>query len=124
MQNETNLETLAPSDRLVPVLAERLGASACAAAVFGEPIERDGVTIVPVARVRYGFGGGGGAGPDGRGAGSGGGGGAMSSPAGFIEIRGDTARFRPIAAGKKLLLSAVAGAVAGMLIARVLSRTP
>ncbi len=40
-------------------LAERLGATAAASAVFGTPVERNGVTVIPVARVRWGFGGGG-----------------------------------------------------------------
>ena len=43
-------------------LAERLGASASASSVFGEPVERDGVTVIPVARVRWGVGGGSGRG--------------------------------------------------------------
>ena len=38
-------------------LAESLGANAAASAVFGTPVERDGVTVIPVARVRWGFGG-------------------------------------------------------------------
>src|SRR5450830_152164 len=43
-------------------LAERLGAGAAASAVFGTPVERDGVTVIPVARLRWGFGGGSGRG--------------------------------------------------------------
>jgi uncharacterized spore protein YtfJ len=39
-------------------LAEKLGITANARAVYGEPVERDGLTIIPVAQVRYGFGGG------------------------------------------------------------------
>jgi uncharacterized spore protein YtfJ len=41
-------------------LAERLGLSASAKTVFAEPVQREGVTVIPVAKVRYGSGGGGG----------------------------------------------------------------
>lgn len=43
--------------------------------VFVDPYEKDGATLVPVARVRGGAGGGGGEGPPGEGKGAGGGGG-------------------------------------------------
>ena len=55
-------EADAADDRLIK-LVESLGGTASAKAVFGEPVERDGVTVVPVARVRFGVGGGGGRGP-------------------------------------------------------------
>lgn len=75
-------------DRLAG-LAERLGATAGASAVFGAPVEQDGVTVVPVARARWGVGGGSGRGKgkkggDERGAGLGGG--VDASPVGFIEL--------------------------------------
>jgi len=97
-----------PPVRLVERLADRLGSSAHATAVFGEPIERGGVTVIPVAKARWGFGGGGGRPlaraaeaaderPGGReGEGSGGGGGVAVVPVGFIEVRDDGARFRRI----------------------------
>jgi hypothetical protein len=40
-------------DGFVERMAERIGAKASVRAVFGEPIERDGITVVPVARVRW-----------------------------------------------------------------------
>jgi hypothetical protein len=65
-------------------------------AVFGEPIERDGVTVIPVARVSLGFGVG--AGTRQResqiGDGGGGGGGAAAVPLGYIEIKDGTAQFK------------------------------
>jgi uncharacterized spore protein YtfJ len=84
------------SSRIVERLAELVGGSAGASKVFGDAVERDGVTIVPVGRASWGFGGG--AGKDqGTGAtGSGGGGGAIVRPLGFIEIRDGGARFRRI----------------------------
>lgn len=90
-------------DRLV----ESLGGSASASAVFGEPVERDGVTVVPVARVRYGVGGGGGRGAgrkkkhhaDGaeQEVGYGHGGGVQAAPVGYIEISGGKADYKRIA---------------------------
>jgi hypothetical protein len=42
------------ASRLVEELIERVGGRAGTQAVFSEPIERDGLTVVPVARVRWG----------------------------------------------------------------------
>jgi uncharacterized spore protein YtfJ len=85
---------------------ESLGGTASARAVFGEPVEKDGVTIVPVARVRYGGGGGGGRGPgrkktgdagDADQVGFGHGGGVQAAPVGYIELSGGQATYRRIA---------------------------
>lgn len=104
-------------DGFVERMAERVGGKASVRAVFGEPIERDGITVIPVAKVRWGFGGGAGRGPiamgpgiDGQdapeislsddvrqsGAGTGGGGGVTADPIGYLEIEPDGANFRPI----------------------------
>ena len=58
--------------------------------VFGEPLERGGVTIVPVATVR----GGGGGGGDSQGNG-GGGFGIAAAPAGVYVLRGDRVEWKP-----------------------------
>lgn len=60
---------------------------------YGDPIQVEGVTIVPVALVQYGFGGGD-AGETAAGAGGGGGGG-MSIPIGAYVKSGGTVRFDP-----------------------------
>jgi len=60
---------------------------------YGDPIQVEGVTIVPVALVQYGFGGGG-DGDTAAGAGGGGGGG-MSIPIGAYVKSGGTVRFDP-----------------------------
>jgi uncharacterized spore protein YtfJ len=92
-------------------LAEKLGATARAARIFGEPVERDGVTVIPVATARWGLGGGGGRkGLVARGEGMGGGGGVVVRPAGYIEIRGGGARYRPIVDPKVLIGAGIAGA--------------
>jgi uncharacterized spore protein YtfJ len=110
-----------PIDGFVERMAERIGAKATVKAVFGEPIERDGFTVIPVAKVRWGFGGGAGSGPAGPGfgagattglgsesdeataaagvtpgSGSGGGGGMTADPVGYLEIGPDGASFIPI----------------------------
>lgn len=82
---------------LLERLAEKLGGRASVTAVFGEPITRDGVTIIPVAEVRFGFGGGAGreVGATKTGGGGGGGGGARAKPLGYIEIRDGTTTYKP-----------------------------
>jgi uncharacterized spore protein YtfJ len=76
---------------VVQRMGERVGLAARASAVFGEPVEREGVTVVPVAKSTWGFGGG--SGGEAANQGSGGGGGGIVSPVGFIEIRDGSARF-------------------------------
>lgn len=74
-------------------LAQRLGITANAKNIFGEPVERDGVTVIPVAKASYAFGGGGGEKENERG--SGGGGGVTVNPIGYIELKDGETRFRP-----------------------------
>jgi uncharacterized spore protein YtfJ len=101
-------------DGFVERMAERVGGKASVRAVFGDPIVRDGITIIPVARVRWGFGGGAGRGPIAVGPGMGraastdrtvdeglsgsgtGGGGVSADPVGYVEIGPDGATFKPI----------------------------
>ncbi len=88
-------------ETFVELLASQLGSSADVKHIYAEPIERDGVTIVPVAKVRYAFGGGGGQ-KDGE-EGSGGGGGVAVTPIGYIEIKNGETRFRQIIDSASLL---------------------
>lgn len=79
--------------------AEKLSAAASVRTVFGDPIERGGVTIIPVAKTGMGFGLGIGRsrkGDGSRGDGSGGGGGGSARPYGFIQITDGDAVFKPI----------------------------
>ena len=92
------LEKTSSADRFIGTMAEKLGAVARAATVFGEPVERAGITVIPVAKARWGFGGGAGqhkdeSGIQDEGAG---GGGVQVTPVGFIEIKNNEANFRPI----------------------------
>lgn len=106
----------AATDGQLDRLVEALGGTATAKAVFGDPVERQGVTVIPVARVRYGVGGGGGRGP-GRRRGEGGeggpdqegyghGGGVQAGPVGYIELREGGASFTRIADPARVLVVA------------------
>lgn len=82
--------------RMLEGLAERLGASTGASAVFGEPVERDGITVIPVAQSMVGTGAAGGGQAEGSDAGIGAGGGAMTRPLGYIEVTPGGAAFVPL----------------------------
>ena len=108
--------------RLLERLAEQVGQRASSQAVFGEPVERDGVTVIPVAKLRWGVGGGSGSGVDSndhtRGEGGGGGGGMMATPVGYIEIIGGEAYFRRIVDPGALWPVILVGGIAGWLVLR------
>jgi uncharacterized spore protein YtfJ len=76
-------------------VADTIGLHAGARAVFGEPVERDGVTVIPVAQMIIGTGAGGGSSADAE-TGAGAGGGALTRPLGYIEITAAGAEFKPI----------------------------
>jgi uncharacterized spore protein YtfJ len=88
--------------------------------VFGEPIERDGVTVLPVARVRGGGGGGSGDGPEGKGVG--GGAGFSATPAGVYVIAEGRVRWQPAVDVDRVVLGGQVVAVVGLLTVRSLSR--
>jgi hypothetical protein len=109
---------------LLERLGERVSGKASVAAVFGEPVGRDGVTVVPVASVAYGFGGRNGARSDDH-RGDEGGGGGTARPIGFIEITGCTAVFKPIRDPLRdfaIPLVALLSATAGLRFSRTLAR--
>jgi len=103
---------------LVEKLAERLGAHARASTIYGEPIDRDGVTVIPVARAMWGFGGGAGR-DDEQQVGSGGGGGMRISPVGYIEIKDGETAYRPIFKPPVIAMAAAVGMALGLVIARI-----
>lgn len=136
-----------PIEGFVERMAERIGAKATVKAVFGDPIERDGITVIPVAKVRYGFGAGAGRGPvavgpgpeasgtflagtddaeapeAGRsGSGSGGGGGMTAEPVGYLEIGPDGASFIPIAPAMPSPGFLLAAGATAALVLRALAR--
>jgi uncharacterized spore protein YtfJ len=88
-------------------------------AVFGEPIREGGVSVVPVAEVRFAFGYGYGSGggrveesddsprtDEGRGGGSGAGG--RASAKGYLRISADDVRFEPVLDVTRLALAGIA----------------
>ncbi len=99
-------------------LAGAVGGSVQAQSVYGQPVEREGITVIPVARVVYGFGGGGGVNPrEGGEQGEGGGGGGQVRPVGFISVRGGSAEFRSIpdpSADARRIFALLAGAGLGL----------
>jgi uncharacterized spore protein YtfJ len=102
-------------DSLPKRLAEAFKGSADAKMIYGEPIERDGVTIIPVVKLRYGFGGGGG--HDGEEGGRGAGG-MIVRPAGYIELKNGSSRFQAIREPGAFVPLVIAGGLTGLLLAR------
>lgn len=84
--------------------------------VYGEPVERDGLTVIPAAAVAGGFGGGRGTDPQGQ-EGEGGGFGMSGRPAGAYVIRDGDVSWRPAVDVNRLV--AVVGLV---VVAYLLSR--
>ena len=96
-------------ERVIDGVLNRVLPHVDARTIYGEPIVRGDLTIVPVGRVsyRFGFGGGGGkGGAQGEGEGSGGGGGGSLEviPVGYIEM-GTEARFVPVIDRTKIALA-------------------
>jgi uncharacterized spore protein YtfJ len=102
-------------------MAEKLGMQARSASVYSEPIEKNGITIVPVAKVRWGFGGGGGS-KEGKEHGSGGGGGMRVTPVGFIELKDGQSEFKPIRDASSFVPAILAGGAMGFLLLRALRK--
>ena len=110
--NDEARPNLEPIERMV----DEMGVDA----VFGEPIREGGVTVVPVAEVRfafgYGYGSGRGRGEETEGGpstaeqGSGGGSGAggRASAKGYIRISADDVRFEPVLDLTRLALAGIA----------------
>jgi uncharacterized spore protein YtfJ len=105
---------------LLDGLVQRLGGSANAATIFGAPLERGDVTVIPVARASYAFGGGSGtkSGEEG----SGGGGGVRVAPVGYIEIRPGVVLYKPIRDWAVLIPALAAGSALALVTARGIVR--
>jgi uncharacterized spore protein YtfJ len=106
---------------LLQRIGETLGSTATVKSVFGEPIQANGKTVVPVAKVAYGFGGGFGSGnasahTNHQGEGGGGGGGVRAFPAGALEITDTATRFVPFIDPGRLVVAFTAGALVAALI--------
>ena len=113
----TMQEESALADELLQRIGETVGDSAKASTIFGEPVEREGITVIPVAKAKFGFGGGGGEGK--QGPGRGGGGGAAVSPLGYIELRDGTARFKRIPRPGNLFAAIATASLLALALTRV-----
>lgn len=115
----------------IALLVDNIGVKS----VFGEPVEEDGVTIIPVAQVEYGFGYGGGYGTNpngqesldevastgedgteveesedsapGEGGGGGGGAGGRATPRGFIRITPEGVNYESISDDDRVPLAGI-----------------
>jgi uncharacterized spore protein YtfJ len=84
--------------------------------VYGEPIEKDGVTIIPAARIGGGAGGGSGDGEEG--SGSGGGFGLSAKPAGAYIVRDGEVRWEPAIDVNRIVLG---GQIVGIVLLLVIA---
>jgi uncharacterized spore protein YtfJ len=113
------------ANELLERIGETVGKKADAATIFGDPVQHEGVTVIPVAKARFGFGGGGGSGtregqPSGEGSGGGGGGGVAVSPIGYIELHEGTAEFKRIRNPTDVLAVAAAASLVALTIRRLI----
>jgi uncharacterized spore protein YtfJ len=90
--------------------------------VFGEPYEKNGVTMIPVARVQGGAGGGGGVGPEGQGEGSGSGFGVSARPVGAFMIQGNDVSWRPALDLTRIVLGCQVVAIVALFTIRALRK--
>ncbi|WP_440990860.1 GerW family sporulation protein [Haloarchaeobius baliensis] len=126
----TDPETLRSAGGIITGLLDRVTESAAVDAVYGEPVEAHGRTVIPVAKVAYGFGAGSGTGSAvhpaeegadddaGEGSGSGGGGGVSASPVGVVEVTDEGTRFVRFDDRRKLAVGAGLGLALGYLLGR------
>jgi len=123
-QQQAEASVAGPAAEVLERLAEKLGSKASVSAVFGEPVARAGITIIPVARVGFGFGAGAGSGRKQAevAQGGGGGGGASAAPVGYIEIKDGHAVFKPIRDPLVDVVVPLATLVAGFAAPRMVRR--
>jgi uncharacterized spore protein YtfJ len=88
--------------------------------VFGEPYEKDGVTIIPAARVQGAAGGGSGEDPQSQGQGSGSGFAIAARPVGAFVIRDGELSWRPAVDVTRIALGGQVVAVVALLTVRAI----
>jgi uncharacterized spore protein YtfJ len=122
-QHQAEASVAGPIAEFLERLGEKLGSKASVSAVFGDPVDREGVTIIPVARVCLGFGGSAGRGRRQSGiAQGGGGGGASAAPVGYIEIKDGNVVFQPIRDPRVDAIVPMAMLVAAFAVPRMVQR--
>jgi uncharacterized spore protein YtfJ len=112
---------ITPTTTFVERLAAQISNSTQATTIFAPAVERDGATVIPVARARWGFGGGGNASQR-NGASNGGGGGVVLIPVGYIEIAKGQTRFRHIIDMRQIAMLALGGGVLAVMALREVRR--
>jgi uncharacterized spore protein YtfJ len=90
--------------------------------VYGDPFERNGVTVIPAARVQGGAGGGEGEGPDSKSRASGSGLGVIARPVGAFVIRGDDVVWRPAVDVNRVIIGGQIVAVVALLVVRSIAK--
>lgn len=117
----SNLEP-AKQRSMLPDFIERARDVFSVQRVYGDPIEVDGVIVVPAASVSGGSGGGGGLEADGR-QGSGAGFGVHTRPAGALVIRDGDARWEPATDPERRIVAGTVVAVVGILAVKSLLKS-
>jgi uncharacterized spore protein YtfJ len=109
-------------NELLDQIGQSVGKRAQVSTVFGEPVDREGLTVIPVAKARFGFGGGGGSGgrEGDEGSGGGGGGGGAVTPIGYIELRDGSAEFKRISTPTDFAALVAAASIAALTVKRLL----
>lgn len=90
---------------------------------FGEPYEKNGLTVIPVAKVQGGAGGGEGERPQNQETGSGSGFGLAARPVGTYLIRGDQVTWHPAVDVNRIVLGGQVVAVAALFTVRAIIST-
>ncbi len=112
---------------IIDSITAQIGENANVRVLFGDPIEQDGVSVIPVAQVKIAGGGGGGVGDDlekGSGGGMGIGVHVKASPIGYIEVKNSRAEFVQIVDFNRLIgLGMVIGGLMGLVFARAWVRS-
>ena len=91
--------------------------------VFGEPYEKDGLTIIPAARVQGAVGAGGGEDPQTQGKGSGGGFGMTARPVGAFILRNGELTWRPAIDVTRIAIGGQVVAIVALLAARAIFKS-
>jgi uncharacterized spore protein YtfJ len=105
---------------LIQQLSDKFSSDANVKSVYGDPIETQNKTIIPVAKIAYGLGAGGAQGMEEKekGEAGGGGGGVSNKPVGVLEITKEDTRFVPVDDWKQKVQWIGVGALLGLLIYR------
>lgn len=103
-------------------VVEQLRSSANVTSVYGDPVERDGKTVIPIAKIAYGFGmgfGRDGAEDEAEAPDAGGGGVGMSAtPIGVLEVTDAETRFIRFGERRRVAGALVLGLLVGLLVGR------